>query len=102
MDFENKTHTTHTKSVFGPKINSERVGSQQFADCMRRIVVRFSGISLEYNDDHRPSQHSLPLTNSIQTFLDGINGKQDNRLGLDLSFNIVKILERCDKMLDKN
>lgn len=42
-------------------------------------------------------KYTPPLTNAIQYFIDLINGKQDDRAGLDLTIKVVKILEECYK-----
>lgn len=51
-----------------------------------------------YNDAYRPDWHPQPLNTAINVFLNAINGKQDSRLGLDLSFKIIKWLEILSKM----
>lgn len=40
-----------------------------------------------------------PLQNAVQIFTDSINGKMDPRLGLDLSLNVLKVLEECKHIL---
>jgi predicted dehydrogenase len=42
----------------------------------------------------------LPLTNALQVFIDAIHGKPDYRLGLDLSLQVMKVLEECQTQLD--
>lgn len=44
--------------------------------------------------------HLLPLTTSVSVFIEAIKGKNDDRLGLDLSLKILKILERCDILIE--
>lgn len=40
-----------------------------------------------------------PLTNALKIFIDAIDGKIDNRLGLDLPLRVMEILERCQEYL---
>jgi len=47
-------------------------------------------------DDSIPSK-TKPLSNALEVFIKSINGGHDYRLGLDLSFMIIDILERCSK-----
>lgn len=47
-------------------------------------------------DDSIPSS-SKPLSNALEVFMDVINGIDDYRLGLKLSFRIIKILEQYSK-----
>jgi hypothetical protein len=92
MEFENKhKSSTNTTSVIGQETSLER---------KRKICLSFSGLDLVYDDFYRPSWHSPPLKNAIQAFIDGLDGREDERFGLDLSFKIIKILETCDKILN--
>jgi hypothetical protein len=53
----------------------------------------------EYSD--RFPINDLPLTNAIQVLIDTLDGKKDYRLGLDLSLNVLRVLENCEKDLLK-
>lgn len=62
---------------------------------------------LVYNDlgcdklisNHKPIDVNFvpPLTNAVQCFLSLMDGKQDDRAGLDLSIKVIKVLEECYK-----
>jgi hypothetical protein len=41
----------------------------------------------------------LPLTNALNVFINAINGKDDYRLGLDLSLKVLNILEQCEESM---
>lgn len=66
----------------------------------RKLEISFNGLELSYDDQKRPKNHIPPLTNVIKVFIDAIGGKEDPRLGLDLSLKIVKILEECQHQLN--
>lgn len=40
-----------------------------------------------------------PLQNALQCFLDAINGKQDDRLGLDLSFKVMEVIQNINNLI---
>jgi predicted dehydrogenase len=63
-----------------------------------RYLEVFDGAKHEY-EDVRMVVGGSPLTNAIKVFIDAINGKDDPRLGLDLSLKILKILEDCELSL---
>ena len=42
----------------------------------------------------------LPLSNALNVFIAAINGKDDYRLGLDLSLNVLDILEKCEESME--
>lgn len=63
----------------------------------RSLVVSSHYNILEYSD--RFPSNDLPLTNAIQVFVDSLGGKKDYRLGLDLSLNVLRVLDECDKSL---
>ena len=44
----------------------------------------------------------LPLTNALKVFIGAIHGQPDYRLGLDLSLNVLRVLEKCRELLDNN
>lgn len=67
---------------------------------VRKFKINCEGLWHVYDDNNKYPQHALPLTNTIQVFINAINEKHDDRLGLDLSFNVIKILEKCDQLLD--
>jgi hypothetical protein len=60
----------------------------------RMFCVLFNGLEIKY-DGLKTKKY--PLNNSIQTFINAINGKQDYRLGLDLTLKITKVLESIEK-----
>ena len=64
---------------------------------LRWLEIESDGISIIYKDTERPANHASPLNKSCQVFLNAIDGKSDWRLGLELSFKILDILEKCEK-----
>ena len=74
------------------------VGSGGTNAC-RDFIVEFNGMMLKYDDKNRPTSHTAPLNNALSVFIKGIKGHIDERMGLELSFQITKILERCDNKL---
>lgn len=66
---------------------------------VHKYNIRSNGLNLSYDDLTRPNTHTPPLTNAIDVFLQAIDGKDDWRLGLDLSKKITNTLENCDKLL---
>jgi predicted dehydrogenase len=67
-----------------------------FPQKLRELTIKGDGLEIFYDDQKRPSHHTPPLNNVIQVFIDAINGKEDYRLGLDLSLKIMKVLEMCE------
>jgi hypothetical protein len=63
----------------------------------RSLIVSSNYNILEYSD--RFPSSDLPLTNAIQVFIGALNGKKDYRLGLDLSFDVLRVLEECERSL---
>jgi predicted dehydrogenase len=63
-----------------------------------RYMSVFDGTKHEYSDVRMTAEKS-PLANAIQVFINAINGKDDPRLGLDLSLKVMKILEDCETSL---
>jgi len=43
-----------------------------------------------------------PLTNALRVFIGAINGNSDYRLGLELSLNVMRVLEKCQEILNNN
>jgi len=72
------------------------------ANCKtRHIEIHSDGIILSYNDVNKPAHHKPALNTALEVFFKSIDGQLDPRLGLDLSFKILKILEDCDNLLIK-
>lgn len=65
----------------------------------RTISVDCNSANFFYDDKKRPETHSAPLTTALRVFIDAIGGKNDSRLGLALSLDVMKILEHCQKLL---
>ena len=59
----------------------------------RSLQVEFDGMYVGYDDAKRPVDHRPPLLNAVNVFIGAINGKDDPRLGIDLSLKILQILE---------
>lgn len=68
----------------------------------RTLSVDFDGLTLTYDDKERPWHQAPPLTNAVKIFLEAIDGKEDYRVGLDLSLKVIQILDFCQKKLDTN
>lgn len=67
----------------------------------RNIDVLADGIHIGYNDNERPFNHTLPLTNLLKEFILVLEGKlPDRRFGLKLPLNVMKILTACQKSLN--
>lgn len=64
---------------------------------IRKLKIHSDGLKYIYDDKMRPHYHEPSLYNAIQIFLGAIDGKEDFRLGLDLSLKITEILEICQK-----
>lgn len=69
---------------------------------IRKFKVICNGISVIYNDVKNRDKNS-PLYHALNTFLYSIdNGIHDDRLGVDLSIQTIKILENCQALLKKD
>lgn len=96
---------TDTGSLFNVKLKFNTLTTESLignggGKKVRKLKVNLGGLRLTYDDNDRLSFHKPPLTNAINVFIDMINGKQDNRCGLDLSFKIIKVLEYCEKSIN--
>jgi predicted dehydrogenase len=66
----------------------------------RTLSIELDGINVSYDDiNSKPSNHTLPLVNALNVFINAIDGKPDNRLGLELSFKVLEVLEHCENYL---
>lgn len=63
----------------------------------RTLSINYDGLNISYDDKARPYNHASPLANAIKVFIKAIHGKEDWRLGLNLSIKITKILELCQQ-----
>lgn len=78
-----------------------------YSDRKNRFLLANDGNIFTYNDnindelDYREVMKDYPLTTALKVFIDAINGKTDYRLGLDLSLNVMHVLELCQKSLDQ-
>lgn len=68
----------------------------------RAYSVKTDGLTLMCDDMRRPAAHAQPLNNAIQVFLDALDGKDDWRLGLDLSVKVIRVLEKCHSILNSS
>lgn len=66
--------------------------------CKRRLLSINSHQKYVY-DDSIQSQ-TKPLSNALDVFIKSIHGNCDYRLGLELSFKITDILERCSRICE--
>lgn len=64
---------------------------------VRKLKVASGGLKIVYDDVLHWGPP--PLTNALKVFMSAIGGSSDPRLGVDLSIQIVKILEECQKQL---
>ncbi len=85
---------SETSSVVGVEFNGQKN--------KRNIWIDLDGVEIYYDDKKRSVYHTPPLTNALQVFIKSIDGYEDDRLGLNLSFDVLKILEQCDKLLLKS
>lgn len=87
--FEIELHfsDTVTHSRFG--ISGERV---------RRVAVQCEGEEVIFEDIG--SEIPGPLHNAVAVFLETISGETDQRLGLGLALDVLKVLEACEKSVE--
>ena len=91
---------------FDDLITTSIVGSGAL-EKKRDITINNGYMDICYNDIKRPEYHKAPLHNALSVFIEAIsyyknNGNInnfDNRLGLDLSFKVIHVLEECEKLL---
>jgi predicted dehydrogenase len=78
---------------FGRFLTQSIVGNGAYTK-KRYISVSFDGLNISYdeNSNNQPFNYKPPLENMLNVFIDIINGKKDNRMGLDMSYKILKIL----------
>lgn len=62
---------------------------------MRNFKIFTESGSLIYNDVKKPIDHNPPLTNALNIFLQAIDGQMDERLGVNLGINTLKVLEKA-------
>lgn len=62
---------------------------------VKKLKVMSNGIKFSYDDKEKYIKYIPPLINTIKVFTDAIDGKKDYRLGLDLSIDVIRILEEC-------
>jgi hypothetical protein len=89
---------TNTGRLFNIKMQFNKLCSESLVGNggkkpIRKFKIDCGGVKLIYDDKARPSYYNQPLTNAINVFIDAINGKNDDRLGLDLSLDVLKILD---------
>lgn len=103
-----KVHLEEVKTKIGSLFNikmkfewfhSESLVGNGAEKPIRKLKMYCDGLRLVYDDKMRPGNHSLPLTNALKVFMGAIQGINDPRLGLDLSLQVVKILEECQNQL---
>lgn len=91
---------TETGSLFNIKLQFDTLTTESLVGNggqkpIRKLKIDCDGLKIVYDNAHRPAHHNLPLTNALNVFINAIKGIPDSRLGLDLSFKIIKILEIC-------
>jgi predicted dehydrogenase len=62
-----------------------------------RLVMTSDGTLYDYKGDNP----TPPLTKALQVFLNAIQGQPDYRLGLDLSLQVLEVLEKCQEAMVK-
>ena len=82
MNFENLTSTSLIGNGGKKKV--------------RQLKVLAGGLEISYDERNQPSP---PLTNAFKVFINAIHGMHDYRLGIDLSLDVLSILEQCDQLL---
>lgn len=84
--------------IFNKCATYSMIGNGATSVC-RDFIVEFNGMTLKYDDQVRPFSHAQPLNKALSIFIQSIQGHADNRMGLELSLQITKILECCDNKL---
>jgi hypothetical protein len=74
------------------------VGQTPNGEKIRSLSVSDHNITYECKNMLQ-STFEPPLINAIRVFLAAIHGRSDSRLGLDLSFKVLQILEKCQESL---
>lgn len=69
------------------------------SDKCRLFTISLNEGFVSYDDLNRPNHHLPPLFNAIEVFIKSINKIPDDRLGLNLSLKIIKLIEYCNNML---
>jgi len=96
LDLEFNNSKAHTFTGYDQSMSKHRI-----------INVEVDGIIISYDDLQRPLSHSQPLSNALGVFFNAILyknslgsvGSYDSRMGLDLSFKILDVLEKCENIL---
>jgi hypothetical protein len=88
------------------ELNDKFTIKMKFNDFETVTNIGFSKIRQRYlnvNDTHMYNgENETPLTTALNVFIDAINGKSDYRLGTNLSFNIMRVLDKCQEILDNS
>jgi len=104
QDFPNNINCQEAKTQFGSLFKIKLDFQSFIAESLvgngaskknRKLKVECDGIKYVYDDLYRPNNHILPLENALITFINAIKGKDDDRLGLYLSLQVIKVLEQC-------
>lgn len=66
---------------------------------VRKLKIESGGLQIIYDGKAIQKDRFSPLENALQVFMGAIHGTDDRRLGLDLSFRVLNVLESCDKSL---
>ncbi len=90
-----QTGTLYNIKLYFESFETESLVGNGGKHSIRKFKIHTDGLKLIYDDKMRPQYHPTPLHNTIQTFIDAINGGHDYRLGLDLSLKVTEILEIC-------
>jgi len=75
-------------------ITSESLVGNGGCKRVRKFKIEADGLKITYQD----CQTDQPLSNAINIFLNSIDGKQDDRLGLNLSLKVLKILQELSEL----
>lgn len=99
------THLWRAKFSYGDVDHVAIVGAGFSGKARTFGVVTKTGRDIMYDDCSQPNLYfgtipmsvpnTPPLTIAIHTFIGAIEGKPDDRLGLDMSLRILSALERC-------
>lgn len=96
---------TETGSLFNIKLKFKDCETESLVGnggqkSVRKLKINYNGVQLTYDDKLHPKTDLPPLVNAIRVLEQNIReGIYDYRFGLDLSLQVVKILEECQNQL---
>jgi len=92
----NRGHLYYIDMIFGNITTHSLVGN---GGIFKQRLLSIDSHQKYVYDDSIPSK-TKPLSNALGVFIKSIHGEHDYRLGLELSFNIIDILEYCSRICE--